>query len=819
MQAGLAGSPGHGRLPAMDFEKLGSFYLGRVWDPAAGQVRDELLLYDSKDLTTHALCVGMTGSGKTGLCIGLLEEAALDGIPALVIDPKGDLANLGLNFPQLRPADFEPWIDAADAARRGETVAEAAQRVAGLWRGGLADWGQGPERLERLAAAAEVAIYTPGSRAGRPLRVLPSLEAPPAALRDDAEGLAERVAATVSGLLALLGVDADPISSREHILLSNLLDHAWREGRSLDFAGLVGAIQSPPFPRLGVLDLESFFPAAERQRLALLLNGLLASPGFAAWLEGEPLDVARLLRAADGRPRIAVLSIAHLGDRERMFFVAQLLNEVVAWMRTQAGTSSLRALLYMDEIAGYFPPVANPPSKPPMLTLLKQARAFGVGVVLSTQNPVDLDYKGLANCGTWFLGRLQTERDKARVLDGLEGASAASGGAFDRAAIDRLLSGLSSRVFLMSNVHDDRPELFRTRWALSYLAGPLTREQIRTLARSAPAAAPVAPAAEPLAGRGGAAAGRPLLPPDVGQRFLALRTGARGDVFVHRPALLGQARLHFVDAASGLDHWEERVLLAPLREPVADDPWEEASVLATAPVLAPEATLPGKFAPVPAPAARAKSYDAWAKQLAASLYRTQPLVLYHHRGLRRSSRPGQDEADFRAELRQVLREARDREVEKLRAHWAPKLATLADRIRRAEQHVEVQSEQHRERKLETAVSLGATVLGALFGRRAGSVGTVGRAATTARRASRVGREKADVARAEERVEDLREQLRALEAEFEQAVAGLEAPLDPRQIALEQKTVRPRKADLEAAAPLLVWTPWSVSPEGIAEPAF
>jgi hypothetical protein len=808
----------------VDYEKLGSFYLGRVWDAAAGRVRDELLLYDSRDLTTHALCVGMTGSGKTGLCVALLEEAALDGIPALVIDPKGDLGNLCLNFPRLRPEDFAPWIDPADAARRGETVAEAAQRVAAAWREGLADWHQGPERLERLAAAAEVAIYTPGSRAGRPLRVLPSLDAPPEALREDAEALGERVAATVSALLALLGVDADPISSREHILLSNVLDQAWRQGRSLDFAALVAAIQAPPFQRLGVLDLESFFPATERQRLALLLNGLLASPGFAAWLEGEPLDVARLLHAADGRPRVAVLSIAHLGDRERMFFVAQLLNEVVAWMRTQPGTSSLRALLYMDEIVGYFPPVANPPSKPPMLTLLKQARAFGVGVVLSTQNPVDLDYKGLANCGTWFLGRLQTERDKARVLDGLEGASAASGAAFDRAELDRLLSGLGSRVFLMNDVHDDRPELFQTRWAMSYLAGPLTREQIRGLAQSAPdaaarAPAPVASERDALGPSDGAAADRPLLPPDVGQRFLAPRAGARGEVLVHRPALLGRARLHFVDAAAGIDCWQERALLAPLRDPVPDDPWEEASVLPASPALAPEPALAGRFAPLPAPAARAKSYEAWAKQLAAHLYRSQPLVLHHHAGLRRTSRPGQDEADFRAELRLALRETRDRELEKLRARFAPKLATLADRIRRAEQHAEVQAEQHRERKLETAVSLGATVLGALFGRRAGGVGTVGRAATTARRASRVGREKADVVRAEDRVEDLREQLQSLEAEFEQAAAALVAPPDPGAIGLEQRRVAPRKTDLEVAPPLLVWTPWSVSPEGIAEPAF
>jgi len=807
----------------MQYEKLGSFYLGRVWSPESGESRDELLLYDSKDLTTHALCVGMTGSGKTGLCVSLLEEAAIDGIPAIVIDPKGDLGNLALNFPKLRPADVEPWIDPAEATRRGETVAEAARRTAALWRDGLAESGQGPERLERLAAAAEVAIYTPGSRAGRPLRVLPALDAPSSGLRDDPDALADRISGTVSGLLALLDLDADPLSSREHILLSNLLAYAWREGRSLDFAGLVGEIQRPPFERLGVLDLESFYPAKERAGLALRLNGLLASPGFAAWMDGEPLDVARLLRAPDGRPRLAVLSIAHLGDRERMFFVSQLLNEVIAWMRGQAGTSSLRALLYMDEIAGYFPPVANPPSKAPMLTLLKQARAFGVGVVLSTQNPVDLDYKGLANCGTWFLGRLQTERDKARVLDGLEGASAASGAAFERGEIDRLLSGLGKRVFLMSNVHEDRPELFHTRWALSYLAGPLTREQIKTLAqagreKSPPPPVP-APAAESLEGREAAAADRPLLPAGVPERFLAPRLGAPGEVFVHRPALLGRARLHYANASAGVDHWEERTLLAPLRDPVGADPWEGALRLAAPPALALEPGVAGKFAPVPSLAARGASYASWRKKLASSLYRTEPLVLWRHAGLKRTSRPGQSEADFRTELRLALREARDLEVEKLRTRWAPKLARLEDRIRRAEHAVEVQREQAKEKKLAAAVSLGSTVLGALFGRRARSVGTVGRAATPARTASRIGREQADVSRAEERVADLQAQLEALSDEFEDAVAGIETPIDPAEIALEEKTIRARKADLEVEPLALVWTPWSVSPEGTAEVAF
>jgi hypothetical protein len=411
-----------------DFEKLGVFYLGKTFDLATGQVQaDQPVLYDAKDLTTHAVVLGMTGSGKTGLCVDLLEEAAIDGIPALVIDPKGDIGNLLLTFPKLAASDFRPWIDESEATRKGLSPDDFATQTALNWKSGLAQWGQDGARVQRLRDAVDMAIYTPGNTSGRPLQILRSFSAPPQAILDDASALRDRILSAVSGLLGLMGLSADPIQSREHILLSNILDRAWREGRSLDIAGLIMEIQKPPFERIGVFDLEAFYPAKERFGLAMALNNLIASPGFSAWMEGEPLDIQRLLFTADGRPRVSVLSIAHLSDAERMFFVTILLNEVVAWMRAQSGTSSLRALLYMDEIFGYFPPTGNPPSKTPMLTLLKQARAFGLGCVLSTQNPVDLDYKGLANAGTWMIGRLQTERDKMRVIEGLEGVLASAG--------------------------------------------------------------------------------------------------------------------------------------------------------------------------------------------------------------------------------------------------------------------------------------------------------------------------------------------------------------------------------------------------------
>ncbi|MCA8950734.1 MAG: ATP-binding protein, partial [Planctomycetes bacterium] len=439
----------------MDYEALGAFYLGKRVDPRTGELTAEPILYDSRDLTTHAMCVGMTGSGKTGLCLALIEEAAIDGIPVLAIDPKGDLGNLMLTFPELRAGDFEPWIDREEAARKGRTPEQHAESISRTWRDGLAQWQQDGERIRRLRAAADFAIYTPGSDAGLGLSILRGFDAPPPAVRADREAMTAKVQSAVSSLLALLSLDTDPLQSREHIYLSNVLTHHWQAGTDLSIAELIRSLQEPPFTRIGVMDVDTVFPARDRFGLAMALNGLLASPAFAAWSEGEPLDVQRLLHTDSGQPRVSIVSIAHLPEDQRMFFVTLLLSEVLAWTRQQPGTSSLRALIYMDEVFGYLPPTQNPPSKLPLMTLLKQARAYGVGVMLATQNPVDLDYKALSNMGTWFLGRLQTERDKLRVLDGLEGASAQTGAVFDRAAVERALSGMESRRFLLHDVHED----------------------------------------------------------------------------------------------------------------------------------------------------------------------------------------------------------------------------------------------------------------------------------------------------------------------------------------------------------------------------
>jgi DNA helicase HerA-like ATPase len=812
-----------------DYEKLGVFYLGRRFDLATSRtIADEPILYDAKDLTTHGVIVGMTGSGKTGLAVALLEEAAIDGIPVVAIDPKGDLGNLLLTFPKLDAASFRPWIDEAEAARRGHGADEEAAAVAERWKAGLAEWEEPPERIARFAAAAERTIYTPGSRAGRPLGLLRSMAAPPAAVVADDDALRERVSATAAGLLGLLGIDADPLRSREHILLSTLLERAWRDGRGVDLGGLIQQIQKPPIERVGVLDLESFFPTKERAALALAVNNLAASPSFAVWAEGDPLDGARLLYTDDGRPRLSIISIAHLSDAERMFVVTLVLSELIAWMRAQPGTPSLRALLYMDEVFGFFPPVANPPAKTPMLTLLKQARAYGLGVVLATQNPVDLDYKGLANAGTWFLGRLSTERDKARVIEGLEGVT--SGPGFDRATLDATLSALPSRTFLMRNVHEDAPVLLQSRWALSYLAGPLTREQIRKLetarapapAADAADAATTATAAAPNAASVAPAAARPAAPAGVVERFAPVaRAAAAGETIVYRPALLGVASLHYVQAKVAVDLWEKAVWLAPLDDASATAPWDAASEIGrAAPELVAEPEDGARFATLPVGAARADSYERWRKALATRLYQERSLVLWQSGGPAQTSKPGESEGAFRARLRDAVRESRDVEVEKLRAKLAPQLATLRDQIARAEQRVAAEQEQYGAKKMETAISIGASVVGALFGRKLASRTNLTRATSVARGIGRAADERGDVARAGERAEQLRARLAELEQGGEQDVAALEGRLAASaDAALAQLRVAPRKSDLEVEPLELVWLPWRVAASGDAQPAF
>ncbi|HQE91461.1 MAG TPA: ATP-binding protein [Anaerolineae bacterium] len=826
-----------------DFEKLGVFYLGKEYDLTKKAAKDTLLLYDSKDLVTHAVTVGMTGSGKTGLCIDLIEEAAIDGIPAIVIDPKGDLGNLLLTFPQLRGEDFLPWINEDDARQKGMTPQAYAEAQAALWKKGLADWGQDGARIQKLRDAADFVIYTPASNAGVPVSILKSFAAPSAAVLEDGEMMRERVGTTVTSLLGLLGIEADPVQSREYILLSTILDFMWRQGHDVDLAALIQLVQTPPMTKIGVLDLDSFYPAKDRFGLVMALNNLLASPGFSAWLEGEPLDIGQILYTPQGKPRIAIFSIAHLGDPERMFFVSLLLNQVLSWMRGLSGTTSLRALLYIDEIFGYLPPIGNPPSKLPLLTMLKQARAFGVGVVLATQNPVDLDYKALSNAGTWFIGRLQTERDKARLLDGLEGAAASLGGRFDRRAMEQTLAGLGSRVFLMNNVHEDAPVVFTTRWAMSYLRGPITREQIRVLmaprkAASAVAAptyaptagitatTPVAPttvtaptivapttAAAPLppAPAPGAA---PMLPPDVSRFFVPVRGSRRSRTVIYKPYLLGAARVHFVDTRLNIDLATDIVAVTPIVDTPLPVDWEQAQTLDLAVTDLEKTGEPdASYGTLPAAAAQARNYTAWNRDFTTWVYGTQRLTLLRSPALKQTSEPGESERDFRLRMQQLAREQRDGAVDALRQKYAPRLTALQERLRKAQQAVEREQSQARQAGLQTAVNVGSTLLGALMGRKAVSASTVGKAATTAKSVGRASQQREDVARAEETVEVLQKQLADLQAEFDAETARLTASIDPLTEELTPVIVKPKKTDITVPLVSLVWMPYWQDEQG------
>ena len=816
-----------------DFEKLGVFYIGREYDLAAKQPQENLVLYDSRDLVTHAVVVGMTGSGKTGLCIDLIEEAAIDNVPSILIDPKGDLTNLLLTFPGLSSQEFVAWVNPDDASRKGLSVEDFASQQASQWQKGLADWGQSSERIQRLHQAAEFIIYTPGSSAGVPVSILKSFAAPPAEIIEDGELFQERITTTVTSLLGLLNIAADPLQSREHILLSTIIGQMWAQGQDLDLAALIQHIQKPPVTKIGVLDLESFYPEKERFSLVMALNNLIASPGFNAWLEGVPLDIGQILHTAQGKPRVAIFSIAHLQDAERMFFVSLLLNQILGWMRTQPGTTSLRALVYMDEIFGYFPPVSNPPSKQPLLTLLKQARAFGVGVVLATQNPVDLDYKGLSNTGTWFIGRLQTERDKNRVMDGLEGAAVSTGGNFDRQKMDQILAGLGSRVFLMNNTHDDQPVIFTTRWCLSYLRGPLTRSQIKTLmdpykAAQPPATSDLRPAigdqrpvtgavavAQPLSAAAATPASgglQPALAPDVTQFFIPIRGSSRGATY--QPMLVGAAKVRFTDSKAKVDEAQEVVYLTPIVDQAIPVDWEAAQEAGFAlNDLEKNPARGALFGDLPGLAAKAKNYDNWRRDFVGWVYGNQKLELLQSPSTAQVSRSGESERDFRVRLQQAAREQRDQTTELLRKKYAPKAAALHERIRKAQQTEEREAAQAKQAGMQTAISFGATLLGAFMGRKAISASSLGKATTAMRGVGRTAQQQGDVGRAKETVDTYKQQLEELNKQFEAESEALESKTDPSSERLEPVVFRPKKTDIAVQLVALVWAPYAQDERG------
>jgi hypothetical protein len=789
-----------------NFEKLGAFYLGKNYDAEKKSITDNLLLYDSKDLTTHAVCVGMTGSGKTGLCVSLLEEAAIDNVPSIIIDPKGDITNLMLTFPELKGEDFLPWINKSDAKRKEMTDEEFAESQAKLWKNGLKKWGQDGKRIAKLKESAQFNIYTPGSNAGLSISILDSFKAPSQEVVDDRDIFSDKISSTASSLLGLLGIDADPLKSKEHILLSNILKYHWSKKNDLDLPKIIVNVQTPPFEKIGVFEMESFYPERERFALAMSLNNILSAPGFQSWLTGEALNIDNLLYTDNGKPKVSIFYTAHLSDSERMFFTSLLLNQLLDWMRTQSGTTSLRALLYVDEIYGYLPPVANPPSKKPFLTLLKQARAFGLGLVLATQNPADLDYKSLSNAGTWFLGRLQTERDRKRVLDGLEGATLESGSKFNRKQIAQLLSNLDKRVFLLHNVHEEHPQIFHTRWAMSYLRGPLTRTQIKTLVKRK---------TKPLSTGNDSATVSSVnniniakLPKGIKPLYFN-RDIYEEDIplFKYNPFIYADIEVRFYDRSKKIDHIKEVKFLTKITDDVISVNWDNAyEVSFSEKRISKRAKLKLQFNSLPASARNSKNYTAWQKFLKEHLVNDYTLTVYRSEMLKETSKPNESARDFKIRLTQLSRENRDAALAKLKEKYARKTQTLENRIRRAEERVEREKSQSSQQKIQSVISIGSTILGALFGRKALSSSTISKAGTAIRKVSRAAKESGDVSRAEESLNNYKIQLEELQDKFQDELDAFQDKFDLAIEQLETIKIRPKKTNISIKLFNFIWVP-------------
>ncbi len=813
----------------------GQFYLGRLVEAATGKSTDAPLLYDPNDLTTHAVVVGMTGSGKTGLCLDLLEEAAINQIPAIMIDPKGDITNALLHFPELLPADFQPWINPDLARREGKSVEQAAADTAALWRKGLAEWEITPERIARLRDTVQFAVYTPGSDAGIPVSILSSLAAPDLPWESHKEALREQIAGTVTALLGLVGFkDIDPIRSREHILLTNIFEHAWSQGKDLTLPELILQTQNPPFAKLGVFDISLFFPDKDRFSLAMDLNSILAAPAFQSWITGEPLNVGQLLYDSQGQPRHAIFYIAHLTDQERMFFVTLLFSAIESWMRGQQGTTALRALVYFDEIFGYLPPVGNPPAKEPMLRLLKQARAFGLGLVLATQNPVDVDYKGLSNAGTWFIGKLGTDQDKQRLLDGL---ASMSGGALDRREYDHLISALGKRVFLLRNVHDAHPSLFLTRWAMNYLAGPLTRQQIPALnalagatAATATAVSTAAVSAEPprstLAQPQPAA---PVLSPigsetrspapaRIAEYFLSndltfnqaiqtsrqpLPASAQAAGLLYRPALLAHGSVRFVNRKYNLDADVQLAALVTELDTRLRPDWSAFLLPEFDPrALDGQPRPPVRFAPLEPPLTTASDINALESDFLDWVYRTTVLTVQANEALKVYAGPDVSAAEFAGQCTAAATAARQIELDKAAASYERQLDALEEKLRREKQELQEDEADYSARKREEAGKHFETLLGFIGGRRKSVSSSLSKRRLTEKA-------KMDVEESEEVIAAFEKQLDDLEVGRDRALAEVERKWEGIAAEVSQITVQPYKKDVTISHFGVAWLPYYV----------
>lgn len=767
------------------FEKLGVFYLGKDYDLESKEVGEVPTLLRSKDLTTHAVCLGMTGSGKTGLCLSMLEEAAIDNIPVIAIDPKGDISNLLLGFENMDASDFKPWVGETEAEQKGISVDELAQEKAELWSNGIKSWDQDTGRIKKIKENVDMRIYTPGSEAGIGLALFSGFKAPKDLSETD---LIDAVENTVSSYLSVADKKNAEPGSPEHSFLSQLLNHYWPKSESLSFADFIGAILNPPFDSVGALDLESFFPKKDRSALALKFNALYASPQYKAWSRGDAISIPNLLYGKNGKPQISIISISHLEEKERIFFVSRLLNDLVSWTRKQKGTSSLRALLYMDEIYGYFPPTANPPTKKPMLTLLKQARAQGVGCVLATQNPVDLDYKGLSNTGTWFIGRLQTERDKGRLLEGLKSI----GGSGD-INWDKAISSLDKRVFLMHSVHQKEPIVFHTRWALSYLSGPIGQDQIAKLMAPFKSAIKVEKPEEKTE----KAFNPQILPKEIEQRIFEDR-----DTSSYTPYYGAVVSTYFKHRKSGEEKALNQVWTASIEENVSDFNLEEFEKEDIYGLDAEDASV--TYKEVPSFARSEKEVSKSLKEIKNYVYRNSEMTLWEAPSFKEFSEFNQTEEEFRGELSHLLREEKDKEIDKLNSKYEKKFDMIEKRIMRAEQKVEKETEQYSAKKTSTFLNMGVAIASVLLGGKAMSGTTARRAGSVLRGATSANKEKSDIGRAEEQLKDYRADIEDLREELEDEILKIEEEYTSDAVELKEHKITPTKANVEVKWCGVLW---------------
>jgi hypothetical protein len=800
------------------------YYLGKIFDTKTNAPTSEQVLLDPSNLTTHAVVTGMTGSGKTGLCIGLLEEAALQGIPAIIIDPKGDLTNLLLHFPDLLPTDFQPWIDPEVARQSGKTVEQSALETAEKWKKGLAGSGLGPEQLKALGDTTDFTIFTPGSSSGISVNILSSFQAPDLDWESNSEMLRERISSTVTALLGLIGLsDIDPLRSREHILLSNLIETAWINKQSLSLTDLILQVQNPPMERLGAFPMESFFPEKDRFSLAILLNNFLAAPSFQVWQQGQTLDIADLLYPKSGKPRHSIFYLAHLSENERMFFVTLLFAAVESWMRGQRGTGNLRALIYFDEIMGYLPPVANPASKTVMMRMLKQARAFGVGLVLATQNPVDVDYKALSNAGTWMIGRLQTDQDKQRLLDGLTSA----GGSTNVATFDKLISGLQKRVFLFHSIYKPGPVTFTTRWALNYLAGPMTRDQIPAAnklagvdksnkstvstadATSAIAAKPTTAASKPT----GMTTSRPAVPGSINEYFLPaskgfseaasaanLPAGLSAKGLVYKAALLLQAEVRYLSRQYNLETSKK---IAAILESTGSGliKWENNTIDPLDLQKLESHPMPNsQFHPVPGWLGDSKKTSDTQKDFIEWIYRSGSMKLKSNTALKIVATPDMTQADFHTRCTEAAKEMISAEMDKVASKFETKISTLQRKIDAQELDVKAAQNAVNQRNLESLATGGGALLGMLTGRKRSLSSTMSKVRMSTAAKDRKEAEEQDL-------EALNDQMKELLLQKEDALKEITEKWSDVAAKTSEVSITPSKSDIYSELFGVGWLPY------------